>query len=407
MKERVVKLKRLVTQPIKNGYSPNCPDIINGKFILSLGALSGNGIDISQVKPAPENDKKVDQFLLYAGDFLVSRSNTIDKVGRAALFRGEIENCSYPDLMMRFRVDEEMVSPDYLDLYLRSQTAIRYFQKCASGTSETMVKINKSVLENLPVLLPSKRVQHSIASYIRQWDRAIDLTKRLIAAKQKLRKGLMQQLLTGKKRLPGSDCSFMEVCVGDVLTVRKETAIPSSEEPLYSLTIEKGITPKTDRYNREALVKDKAQKRYKKVYPRDIVFNPSNLRWGAISISRVQHPVLVSPIYEVLYLDTKSASIDYLATLLCSERQIRKFACMAEGTLVERTAVKIDVFLKTKILVPVCIKYQRRLAEIFTKVDHEIRLLQQTVDALKEQKNGLIQQLLTGKIRVKVPENKD
>ena len=102
-------LKKLITQDIKNGYSPTCPEEPNGRWILSLGNLTENGFDPSQVKPAPKDDMRVQDFLLAPGDFLISRSNTLDKVGRTVLFRGEIENCSYPDLLMRFRVDETRI----------------------------------------------------------------------------------------------------------------------------------------------------------------------------------------------------------------------------------------------------------------------------------------------------------
>ena len=341
---------------------------------------------------------------MFPGDFLVSRSNTIDKVGRSTLFRGEIENCSYPDLMMRFRVDSSLIEPEYLNVYLKSQTAIRYFQRCACGTSGTMVKINKGVLEKLPVFVPPQKVQRFIANTNGIWDRVIYLTEEMIAAKRDLRKGLMQQLLTGNRWFPGSMSEFKEVKIGDVLNVRKEKAIPSENEPLYSLTIEDGITPKTERYNREALVKNLAQKAYKKVYPQDIVYNPSNLRWGAIAISRVEGIVLVSPIYEILYLASDQVDMNFLALLLCSERQIRKFACMAEGTLVERMAVKIGIFLKTKISIPENIEDQIRISRFFGILDREIYLLKKKRLALISQKKGLMQQLLTGKVRVKVPE---
>lgn len=55
-----VKLKALLSQSVQNGYSPVCPEIPNGKWILGLGALSDTGLDTNQVKPAPTRDSKVD-----------------------------------------------------------------------------------------------------------------------------------------------------------------------------------------------------------------------------------------------------------------------------------------------------------------------------------------------------------
>ena len=111
-----IKLKKLITQPIQNGYSPLCQETPSGRWVLGLGALNGSRLDITQIKPAPDDDKRVAEYLLRPGDFLISRSNTVDKVGRVALFKGEIENCSYPDLMMRFRVDNPCIYSGFLVL---------------------------------------------------------------------------------------------------------------------------------------------------------------------------------------------------------------------------------------------------------------------------------------------------
>ena len=178
-------LSELLSKPVQNGYSPICASEPNGRWILGLGALTNSGLDISQVKPAPIGDEKVKDYILENGDFLVSRSNTRDKVGRSAMFKGEIRNCSYPDLMMRFSVDEEKIEPRFLEQYLRSSNPVRHFQNCASGTSGTMMKINKGVLEDLVVPLPPLPEQRAIADLLSTWDAAIDKTERLIALEQK------------------------------------------------------------------------------------------------------------------------------------------------------------------------------------------------------------------------------
>ena len=67
------------------------------------------------------------------------------------------------------------------------------------------------------------------------------------------------------------------------------------------MTIKNGVSPKSERYEREFLVKNTDVKTYKIVETDDLVFNPANLRWGAIARSKNPFPVLVSPIYENLY----------------------------------------------------------------------------------------------------------
>jgi len=183
---QIESLGSLLEESPQNGYSPNCPEEPTGRWVLGLGALTGNGLDFSQVKPAPINDILVDRFQVHPGDFLISRSNTLDKVGRSALYRGGLEECSYPDLMMRFRVGSSRVDLDYLDAYLRSERVMKYIQRSATGTSGSMKKINQAVVEGIPIVLPSLIEQRQIAAILSIWDEAIGKTERLIEGKEKI-----------------------------------------------------------------------------------------------------------------------------------------------------------------------------------------------------------------------------
>lgn len=195
-----VTLKELLDGPIKNGYSPNATDSETGYWVLGLGALGDEGINSSEIKPVlPE--ERVLQNILRTDDFLVSRSNTPDKVGRSIRFRNEIENCSYPDLMMRFRIDENKADKAFIEHQLKSAAVRTYFKNCAAGSSSTMVKINKGILEKTPLVVPPVKEQKKIAQILSTWDKAISVTEKLLVNSQKQKKALMQQLLTGKKRL--------------------------------------------------------------------------------------------------------------------------------------------------------------------------------------------------------------
>jgi len=268
--------------------------------------------------------------------------------------------------------------------------------------------VNRNDLHTVKVNVPPLPEQKKIAQILSTWDQAISATEKLIENSQQQKKALMQQLLTGKKRLLDEsgaqfDGEWKLVKVSNLLKVRKERQVPTAEVPLFSLTIEDGITPKSDRYNREFLVKNTEEKKYKVVRPKDIVYNPANLRWGAINFSRLNHSVVVSPIYEVLYVSEKDkVSLEFIAQKLMTNDQINRFAAMVEGTLVERMAVKIEPFLATKLSIPPSLKEQQAIAIVLSKADQQIELLQKKLDCLKQEKKALMQQLLTGKKRVKV-----
>ena len=84
----LVLLGNLLEASPQNGYSPVCPDAPTGKWVLGLAALNGHGLDLAGAKPAPVNEPLVDKFMLRPGDFLISRSNTVNKVGRIGVFQG-------------------------------------------------------------------------------------------------------------------------------------------------------------------------------------------------------------------------------------------------------------------------------------------------------------------------------
>jgi len=395
----VVRLKQLLIGQVKNGFSPNCVEEQTGRYILGLGNLTENGLNLVNLKNIPVNENRVTPYLLKDGDFLISRSNTCDKVGRCALFRGYSHNCYYPDLMMRFRVIQSEVVNGYLEKYLQSSFSQKYFQRHASGTSGSMVKITKSVVEKAPIILPSLSEQKAIVDLLTIWDEAIEKTERLIKAKEKRLNSLYQHFF-----IPGNSYNshWIKIKMGKLLKPRNKMMIPTEERPLFSLTIENGVTEKTDRYNREALVKDHNSKKYKVVCPDDIVFNPANLRWGAIARSKIPHEVLISPIYEVLCVKHNIVDIDFLTHLITCPRQIGIYATKTEGTLVERMAVKVDAFLLLDIFLPNNREEQIYISQILNTAQQEIDLLKKLSNKYKTQKRGLMQKLLTVEWRVKI-----
>jgi len=211
------------------------------------------------------------------------------------------------------------------------------------------------------------------------------------ATKEEVKPALLPKLRFPEFRGAGA---WKDTPIDSILEVRDERRVPTAETPLFSLTIESGITEKTDRYNREFLVRDAGNKKYKLVAPNDIVYNPSNLRWGAINYSRLSHPVVVSPIYEVLSLgDDSEHFLEFIACSVMRDEQIKRFITKGQGTLVERIAVKIEDFVSTRLPVPPSSAEQQKIAECLSSVDELKAAQARKVDALKTHKKGLMQQL--------------
>lgn len=330
-------------------------------------------------------------YLLKKDDLVFVRSNgSKELVGRCVLIENDISNATYSGFCIKGVLKSEKTTSKYILKNIEAGFLKEKLKHENRGTN--ISNLNQEILNSLEIKLPSLNEQDKIIETLNVWDSAIEKTEKLISEKDKMFNGVSQKVFRkcGNKHK-----------ISDYLSIRNEKCIPDDTIPLYSLTIEDGVTPKSDRYDREALVKDIDEKEYKVVYPGDIVFNPANLRWGAIARSNETNKVAVSPIYEVLSLDTSKIDSDYLTFLLTSKDKIQYYSTKTEGTLVERMAVKVDMFLNFEIEIEEDNEKQKAVSEVLTTLIREISLLKKQLEQYKLQKQGLMQKLLTGEWRVR------
>ncbi|MCH7574675.1 MAG: restriction endonuclease subunit S [Candidatus Marinimicrobia bacterium] len=344
----------------------------------------------------------VSKYLLRPGDFLVSRSNTLDKVGRSILFQGEIQNTHFSDLMMQFRVNKSKVLPAYLEYCLRSNIARHYFHKSAAGTSGTMMKINKRILERLPIPLPPLPEQRKIAAILTAWDRAIDLTRRLIDARQRRKKALMQRLLTGKVRFPGFTEPWKEVRLGEIFEEIRDKVGETGLTP-FSISAGIGFVSQMEKWGRD--IAGDQHVNYTRLRPMDFSYNKGNskrYRFGCVYVSHLDSDIAVPSVF-ISFRPRQELSTHFYEQYFLGDyhgHDLKRYitsGARSDGLL---NLNKTDFF---KILVPLPpLKEQRAIGEKLSVAGHEIESLENSRRLLEKQKKGLMQQLLTGKTRVKV-----
>ncbi|AUA19722.1 TPA: restriction endonuclease subunit S [Streptococcus suis] len=160
--------------------------------------------------------------------------------------------------------------------------------------------------------------------------------------------------------------------MGEVLKERNESRSPSADVPLVSFTVENGVTPKTERYNREFLVRDE-DKKYKFTQLDDIVYNPANLKFGAIARNKYGAAVF-SPIY-VTYGVLSEAHPLFVELIVTSTNFIQRALRYQEGTVYERMAVKSFDLLRSEIPLPTHPE-QEAIGSFFSDLDQLITLHQ-------------------------------
>ena len=166
--------------------------------------------------------------------------------------------------------------------------------------------------------------------------------------------------------------------------------------PLYSLTIEDGITPKTERYERSHLVKKEDS--YKIVRPNDFAYNPMNLRFGAVARHKGDMPVAVSGYYDI-FTTVFESDLPFMDSFLTCGPMITYYNRVSTGSLVEKQRVHFSQFLEFRLPLP-SINERTKIAAILTTQNKVIELKEKRLAEKQRQKKYLMQQLLTGKKRL-------
>ena len=217
--------------------------------------------------------------------------------------------------------------------------------------------------------------------------------------KQRIEQIKAGQVPDGYKRTKAGNvpAEWEEKRIGDVLTQRKTLMCISEDAPLLSFTIEDGVIDPEDKKSnkRDFLIKDMSTKKFALTEVGDIIYNPANLKFGAIHRNNLKRGV-VSPIYGIFYGEQNS---EFMGYLLHNQRFIDYAKIHTEGTVEKLKTLKADTFLKLKITLPP-IEEQEKIVEILSTQDKVIELKEKLLEEKKKRKKYLMQQLLTGKKRL-------
>ncbi|MGY0504810.1 restriction endonuclease subunit S [Luteimonas sp. e5] len=190
-------LSDLLLAAPEGGCSAPPRDADTGYFVLGLAALSREGYVSGDFKPVEPTNKML-AAKLSTGDMLISRSNTVDRVGFVGIFSDNRDDVSFPDTMMRLRPNPVLVRPAFLEALLQTTSAREYLIRIAAGTSASMKKINRANLLQMRLNVPSLDVQDSALSQLREAERAMAAQKSRWDAARKLAKLMTARAIGGE-----------------------------------------------------------------------------------------------------------------------------------------------------------------------------------------------------------------
>lgn len=192
-----------------------------------------------------------------------------------------------------------------------------------------------------------------------------------------------------------------EVPFSTLFTSTSEYTDDLKQYPLYSLTIEDGITAKTERYERSHLIKK--ENSYKVVRPNDYAYNPMNIRFGAVARHKGDIPVAVSGYYDI-FTTVHESDLVFMDSFLTYGPMITYYNKVSTGSLVEKQRVHFSDFLEFSLALPP-LEERKKIAEILSTQDKAIELQARKIEELKRFKKGCLEKMFPRKGQ-KVPEKR-
>lgn len=344
------------------------------------------------------SDELKELYLVKNGDVLFNRtSETLEEIGLSAVYNGT-EEVVFGGFVIRGRPLDNAIDDFYKRYCLRSSLVRNQIIKGGQGAVRT--NIGQGDLSQIKIPLPPISEQKVIARILKTCDEVIQTTEKLITQKELRKKWLMQQLLTGKMRLKGFGEEWKEYSFDKLLKVVKRP-IKWDDNELYKLISVRrrsgGI------FFREALHGHQIK-----------VKNLRNVELGDFLFSKMQ---IVHGASALVTQEFEGAKISgsYIAAVAKYPRLLNmeffnwysklpyfyhQALISSYGVHIEKMTFDFSTFLQLKMKLPP-IEEQTAIAQVLQAADKEISLLKAKAGKLREQKQGLMQQLLTGKIRVK------
>ncbi|MCF6174479.1 MAG: restriction endonuclease subunit S [Victivallaceae bacterium] len=398
---------------LKNGLNKSKEDFGKGyPFVNLMNVFGYNTVNLANLGLVNSNKQEQQDFDLKIGDVLFIRSSVKPEgVGLTAVILNEIDKLTYSGFLIRFRPASSINNEYKKYCFYEDQFRYRLLSK---STVSANTNINQPALASLLLPLPPLPEQKKIAEVLSTVDDKIDSIEQEVAQNRTLKKGLMQKLLTGQLSVTGTPHTFKESKLGpipeswDVVTLGNASAINSSSlnnstNPNYEFhyidlsSVREGNINVPDN---KILFSDSPSRARRKIEGFDVLMATvrPNLRGFAL-VNFDPKDKICSTGFAVIRANQVVSNPGYLYQNLYSkniEVQIEALIVGSNYPAINST----DVEHLTIPLPP--LPEQEKIAEILNGVDDKLDVLEEKKNKYTTLKKGLMQKLLTGKIRVEV-----
>lgn len=365
----------------------------NGYPYITVADMKNGGVNLNSIKYAPiEVVEKIKNYTISCKDIYITVvGSTLGSIG---IIPEELDGALLTE--NADKITDLKVNQKYLLFVLDSPIFQNIISNERTVNAQPKLAINK--INNFVIPVPPEIEQQKIAEILSTWDKTIDLKEKLIEEKKLQKKGIMKKLLTGEVRFPGFESEWNEVKLGDVI---KEINIKTTENNQYPVltSSRQGIFLQEEYFNKSVASSDNSG--YKVIKKGQFTYRTMSDD-GSFKFNQLtEHEVgVVSPAYVVF----EAINIDpiYLKFLMDDYSFNEHIIKVTQGGT--RLSLKYNSLSQFVLNIPAPHE-QKAISEIFKTVDRGVHLLEFELKALKLQKKGLMQMLLTGIVRVSTIDN--
>lgn len=367
-------------QRLDTGVSVNSDEsAYSDYYVLKTSAVRNGIVNVKEAKPVVRADYPRLKCPVKKGSIIISRMNTPSMVGECGFSEEEASNTFLPDRLWQVEPTASDYDFRWLNYLLNTEKYNAAIRATATGTSNSMKNIAKDRLLEISIPKPTLPEQQRIAEALSDMDELIASLEKLIAKKKAIKQGAMQELLTGKRRLPGFSGEWERVELGEILDYEQPTkyivqttdyAINGTPVLTAGKTFVLGYTNENDgifKHTPTILFDDfLTVSRY--------VDFPFKVKSSAVKLLRAKRPEdNLKLIYELMQM------IDF--------------------QVVDHQRHWISQYSHIYIQIPNG-EEQAAISRVLSNMDSEIQWLEGKLEKTKQIKHGMMQQLLTGKIRL-------
>ena len=323
------------------------------------------------------------------GDYIISKRQVIH--GANGIVPPELDDAIVSNEYMVL-TDSSTLLVNYLALYSMTKKMYHIFYISSYGVDIEKMFFNVDDWKKKKIMVPCIKEQQKVVELFSLIDTVIEKQKETVSAWEERKKGVMQKLFSQEVRFKADDGSdfpeWEEKKLKNILKEYKEYSAKDGSYEHVSLTKE-GVVPKSERYERDFLVKD-VDKKYRITHLGDICYNPANLKFGVICRNKYGDGIF-SPIY-VTFKVCKDMVPEFVEMLVTRRDFIEYALKYQQGTVYERMSVSPDDLLSIKVMVP-SVAEQQKIADCLSSLDEVIEKQKATLAAWEELKKGLLQQM--------------